>query len=111
MSDVFKTYSDTKDYPFPQYASNINVLHFRKFDLHISLFVRNRPISQTVVMLSIAVNRTKPVCAVVIIEHNYILMCEHKLVLNTLQFVKLYRTDISRDLYPTLTMRLRKIVL
>ena len=44
----------------------------------------NRPISQTVFMLSIAINRAEPVCAIVIIEHNYILMCEHKLVINTL---------------------------
>ena len=29
-------------------------------------------------MLLIAINRAGPVCAIVIIKHNYILMCEHQ---------------------------------
>ena len=34
----------------------------------------NRPISQTVFMLSIAINRAEHVCATEIIKHNYMLM-------------------------------------
>ena len=41
-----------------------------------------RPISQTVFMLSIAINRTEHVYATVIIKHNYMLMCNHKIVIN-----------------------------
>ena len=41
-----------------------------------------RPISQTVFMLSIAINRAEHVCATVIIKHNYMLMCNHKIVIN-----------------------------
>ena len=40
------------------------------------------PISQTVFMLSIAINRAEHVCATVIIKHNYMLMCNHKIVIN-----------------------------
>ena len=43
---------------------------------------RYRPISQTVFMLSIAINRAEHVCAIVIIQHNYMLMCNHKIVIN-----------------------------
>ena len=35
----------------------------------------NRPITQTVFMLSIAINRATSVCAVVIIEHHCIYLC------------------------------------
>ena len=42
----------------------------------------NRPISQTVFMLSIAINRAEHVCATVIMKHNYMLMCNHKVVIN-----------------------------
>ena len=42
----------------------------------------NRPISQTVFMLSIAISRAEHVCATVIIKHNYMLMCNHKIVIN-----------------------------
>ena len=41
-----------------------------------------RPISQTVFMLSIAINRAEHVCATVIIKHNCMLMCNHKIVIN-----------------------------
>ena len=41
-----------------------------------------RPISQTVFMLSIAISRAEHVCATVIIKHNYMLMCNHKIVIN-----------------------------
>ena len=41
-----------------------------------------RPISQTVFMLSIAINRAEHVCAIVIIKHNYMLMCNHKIVIH-----------------------------
>ena len=42
----------------------------------------NRPFSQTVFMLSIAINRAEHVCATVIIKHNYMLMCNHKIAIN-----------------------------
>ena len=42
----------------------------------------DRPISQTVFMLSIAINRAEHVCATVIMKHNYMLMCNHKIVIN-----------------------------
>ena len=42
----------------------------------------NRPISQTVFMLSIAINRAEHVCATVIIKHNYMSKCNHKIVIN-----------------------------
>ena len=41
-----------------------------------------RPISQTVFMLSTAINRAEHVCTTVIIKHNYMLMCNHKIVIN-----------------------------
>ena len=56
--------------------------------MHVTLFsptsqrLLNRPISQTVFMLSIAINRAEHVCATVIIKHNYMLMCNHKIVIN-----------------------------
>ena len=34
-----------------------------------------RPISQTVFMLSIAINRAEHVCATIFIKHNYMLIC------------------------------------
>ena len=33
-------------------------------------------------MLSIAINKAEHVCATVIIKHNYMLMCDHKIVIN-----------------------------
>ena len=42
----------------------------------------HRAISQTVFMLSIAINRAEHVYATVIIKHNYMLMCNHKIVIN-----------------------------
>ena len=33
-------------------------------------------------MLSIAINRAEHLCATVIIKHNYMLMCNHKIVIN-----------------------------
>ena len=58
-----------------------------------------RPISQTMFMLSIAINRANHVCTTVIIKHNYMLMCNHKIVIkHNVVFVKQYRTYISQDL-------------
>ena len=54
-----------------------------------------RPISQTMFMLSIAINRAEHVCATVISKHNYMIMCNHK---HSVVYVKQYRTYISRDL-------------
>ena len=42
----------------------------------------DRPISQTVFMLSIAINRAEHVCATVIIKHNCMVICNHKIVIN-----------------------------
>ena len=41
-----------------------------------------RAISQTVFMLSIAINRAEHVYATVIIKYIYMLMCNHKIVIN-----------------------------
>ena len=41
-----------------------------------------RPISQTMFMLSIAINRAEHVYATVIINHKYMLVCNHKIVIN-----------------------------
>ena len=46
------------------------------------LYLGNRRFSQTVFMLSIAINRAEHVCATVIIKHNYMLMCNHKIAIN-----------------------------
>ena len=46
-----------------------------------------RPISQTVFLLSIAINRAEHVCATVISKHNYLLMCNHKIVINIIRGV------------------------
>ena len=43
---------------------------------------RNGLGSETRFMLSIAINRAEPVCAAVIIKHNYVLMCNHNIVTN-----------------------------
>ena len=42
----------------------------------------NRPISQTVFMSSIAINRADYVGATVLINHNYTLKCNYKIVIN-----------------------------
>ena len=42
----------------------------------------NKAISQTVIMLSIAINRAEHVCTTVIIKYNYMLMCNHRIVIN-----------------------------
>ena len=42
----------------------------------------HRPISQTVFMLLIAINRAEHVCATVMIKQNYMQMCNHKIVIN-----------------------------
>ena len=54
----------------------------RKIRNSIRTTATDRPISQTVFMLSIAINRAEHVCATVIIKHNYMLMCNHKIVIN-----------------------------
>ena len=42
----------------------------------------SRPFSQTMLMLSIAINRAEHVCAAVISKHNYMPMCNHKIAIN-----------------------------
>ena len=69
-----------------KFYTNANML-IRNFfkcsvDVKCYLFKTYRPISQTVFMLSIAINRAEHVCATVIIKHNYMLMCNHKIVIN-----------------------------
>ena len=59
------------------------------------------PTSHTVfVMLLIAINRAEHVCATVISKHNYMLMCNHKIV-----FVKQYRRYACLDLFIDLLSR------
>ena len=59
-----------------------------------------RSISQTVLMLSIAINKAEKVYAIVLITHNYILMSKHKQ--HSVMFVILCWTCVSQNLYPTL---------
>ena len=58
-----------------------------------------RRFSQTVFTLSIAINRAEHVCATVIIKHNYMLMCNHKIAINIMLCLcnSTYRTYISQD--------------
>ena len=51
-------------------------------NLRYTKVFNNRPISQTVFMLSIAINKAEHAGATVIIKHNYMLMCNHKIVIN-----------------------------
>ena len=64
----------------------INIGHSLSEQIHATRssdeYLSNRPISQTVFMLSIAINRAEHACATVIIKHNYMLMCNHKFVIN-----------------------------
>ena len=53
-----------------------------KYCSHYNGVGRYRTISQTVFMLSIAINRAEHVCATIIIKHNYMLMCNHEIVIN-----------------------------
>ena len=65
-------------YPIVLYGLNgINLLF-----CFCSIILYYRPISQTVFMLSSAINRGEPVCATVIMKHNYMLMCNHKITIN-----------------------------
>ena len=41
-----------------------------------------RPISQTMFMLSIVINRAEHVYATVIVKHNCMLLCKHNIVIN-----------------------------
>ena len=50
--------------------------------LQVATVLHNRPISQIVVMSSIAINRAEHLWAIVIFKHNYTLMCNHKIVIN-----------------------------
>ena len=47
-----------------------------------TLLLNYRLISQTVFMLSIAINRAEHVCVTVIVKHNDMLMCNHKIVIS-----------------------------
>ena len=61
-------------------CSDLTNIRLRKFSISACC---SRAISQTVFMLSIAINRAEHVCAtvIVIIKHNYMLMCNHKIVI------------------------------
>ena len=61
-----------------------------------------KPISQTVFMLSIAINRVEHVCTTVSMVHSYMLMCNHKIVIN-IMLCLLYSTrhNAYRELYST----------
>ena len=63
----------------------------------------NRPISHTVFMLPIAINRAEHVCAIVIMKYNYVLMCKHKFLINTsLCLLNYTGHNVSQDLCLTL---------
>ena len=66
----------------PYQLSHVNSIALLKAPPYLEYYKSYRPISQTVFMLSIAINRAEHVCATVIIKHNYMLMCNHKNVIN-----------------------------
>ena len=69
--------------PRQQQVLSVNCCYIIYSCLYVSCHC-NRPISQTVFMLSIAINRAKHVCATVIIKHNCLLICNPKIVINIL---------------------------
>ena len=83
-----------KDIPRLSFTIQDNMIHYVEsfnflgitFDCPLTwkshILIVNRPISQTVFMLSIAINRAEHVYATVIIKHNYMLMCNHKIAIN-----------------------------
>ena len=64
---------DTRDHGNSAVSSKL--IYFAEFFVY-------RPTSQTAFMLSIAINGAEHVCATVIIKHNYMLMCNHKMFIN-----------------------------
>ena len=82
--DIIHHHSDHSDYApgtiaTCQLANNeMGMLHTCKLLLVMGV----RPISQTVFMLSIAINRAENVCATAIIKHNFLLMCNLKSVVS-----------------------------
>ena len=80
----------------------LNRITRQKCNYNLDCLLQYRPISQTVFMLSIAINRAEHVCATVIIKHNYMLMCNHKIVINImLCLLNSTGHNISRDLQST----------
>ena len=74
------------DFFYQMPCSRLKKQDILKFDRRVKYSINSvnayRTISQTVFMLSIAINRAEHVYATVIIEHNYMLMCNHKIVRN-----------------------------
>ena len=50
--------------------------------LSVNMIMLMLVISQTAFILSIAINRAKHVCAIVINKYNYMLMCNHKIMIS-----------------------------
>ena len=63
-------------------APALNRVIYAPHDHNTGRVYYSRPFSQTMFMLSIAINRAEHVCAAVISKHNYMLMCNHKIVIN-----------------------------
>ena len=61
---------------------------------HGSTVVACRPISQTVFMSLRAINRAEHVCATVVIKHNYISMCNLKIVIYILLYCEINICEI-----------------
>ena len=55
---------------------------YQKMYYCLCLIQSYRPNLQTVLMLSIVINRTEHVCTTVIIKQNYMLMSNHKIVID-----------------------------
>ena len=63
--------------------NHIQHVSYRKYTQYRNIIAKQyRPISQTIFMLSIAINKAEHVCATVIIKHNFMLMWNHKIVIN-----------------------------
>ena len=80
---VMQTNAVLSRFTYEEYITIFIFWHIANRYNYTKLYVVSyRPISQTVFMLSIAINRAEHVCATVIIKHNYMLMCNHKIVIN-----------------------------
>ena len=87
LTQVVALILDTSATPLPLNfaefgAPALNRVIYAPHDHNTGRVYYSRPFSQTMFMLSIAINRAEHVCAAVISKHNYMLMCDHKIVIN-----------------------------
>ena len=87
LTQVVALILDTSATPLPLNfaefgAPALNRVIYAPHDHNTGRVYYSRPFSLTMFMLSIAINRAEHVCAAVISKHNYMLMCNHKIVIN-----------------------------